>query len=40
MARRVQEIASKGWFTWAMDVCCPKCAHCLWAQKVYETESY
>ena len=40
MVRSVQEIASKGWSTWAMDVCCPKCAHCLWAQKVYETESY
>ena len=40
MARSVQEIARKGRFTWAMDIPCPKCAHNLWAEKVYEAESY
>ena len=36
----MQEIASKGRFTWAMDVYCPKCAHSLWAQRAYIAESY
>ena len=40
MARSVQDNASKGRFTWAMDVSCPKCAHRLWAQKVSVADSF
>jgi hypothetical protein len=40
MVRSVQDIASIGRFTGAMEVSCPKCAHRLRAQKVSVADNF